>query len=206
MMSGMQQSKDSNFGYREILTVFLAVALTAMATRVAEVTDRVDAFCRAQLWEIILFCIFYTVFRIKWYLDDIREDQIYLPDKKEIERLQARQYNGISTWVLPFAMASWVFWLLAAFCVPYNMGWAYGFLIAGILMGTVALVLLGKKQEECPCRQTMLNFFYMIILGVAGFLMGNRLGTNIFLSAGIGLVIAEALAGGSFIVKVEKAG
>lgn len=201
-MSQTKPDRDSGRGYREILTVFLAVAITAMATRAGEVADRAAELCRAQLWEIILFCIFYTVFRIKWYLDDIREDQIYLPDKKEIERLQPRQYNGISTFALPFAMASWVFWLVAAFYVPYYMCWAYGFLIAGILMGTFAVIPLGKLKHECPCCQTMTNFFCMIFLIAAG--MGNELVAIIFISAGIALVIGEALKNGSFIIKVEK--
>jgi len=64
--------------------VFLAVAITALASRADEIVEKHSATA-PEFAEIVLFCIFYTLLRIKWYLDDIRIKGLVLPPEDEIK-------------------------------------------------------------------------------------------------------------------------
>jgi len=152
-------NKNSGFDYKELLAVFMAVAITAMATQAGNLPGKYACLTPLKLWEIILFFIFYTALRVKWYLDDIKEHGIKLQHNPQLD--------SAGNFMLVFALASWALWITSVFLVYENMFWAYMILLLGILAGTVAALLFGRISKKCQCFLIMMNVFYILLLFAA---------------------------------------
>lgn len=198
----MGQEKNSSFEYNELLGIFLAVAITAMATRAAAIANKYNEFSWNDLLEIIFFCVFYTLLRIKWYLDDIKDNDIKLPSNEEIKKRRENMDVKTSEWVLVFALVSWFFWLLAAFCVPGNMIYAYIFLMAGILSGSLAAHAFVKLNEKgCDCCLHIMNGVYIILMLIAVFLdLSSEKTAAPLMALAIGFVFLDSKVKKSFVI------
>lgn len=183
-------------GYKELLAVFLAVAVSTMTARLAGIDFSAESGW--QQAEIVLFSFVYIALRVKWYLDDVKEDRIKL--SKPGKGASA----GISSHLLlVFSIASWVAWLLAAFYFPEKIRAAYIALGAGVGAGSFALWCYGHLSKKCQCCFITFNVFYMAFMFTAAG-TGAREARVLCLGFAAGLFCIDAFFSRSFMVFCDK--
>jgi hypothetical protein len=157
-----------------------------------------SAKCGWQQAEIVLFSFVCIALRVKWYLDDVKEDRIKLskPGKGDTA-------GACSHLLLVFSIASWVAWLLAAFYFPENIRAAYIALGAGVLVGTCALWCYGRLSGKCQCCFITFNVFYMAFIFTAAGL-GARKDRVLCLGFAAGLFCIDAFFSRSFAVFYDR--
>jgi len=149
-------------------------------------------------------CVFYTLLRIKWYLDDIRIKGLALPPEDEIKNYRNdKQYSVSCFCLLFFSLASWVFWLMAAFSVPDHMKAGYCFLAAGIIAGMIANCSLKKMKNNCLCSILLPDVLYLLLIGTT--IISNEPVDKIAcLIMAILLVFADAAVHKSFTIAYPR--
>jgi hypothetical protein len=142
------------------------MALSVGASRFAVVAKANTS--HTVLIESILFFLFFVIFRVKWFLDDITELKVFITVKnsKHIRDnlSQIPNEKNISIFFLPFVVFSWVSWVLSAFFVPDYMSIAYICLLLAIISGTCGGSIYYRARSDCHACFILFNFMYMFLI------------------------------------------
>ncbi len=148
-----------------LLSLFLTMALTRMAYSIAELIIKDELYLQS-----VLFALFFTLFRIKYFLDDL-DHSTYIEKKINNIRYHDERHRIRYKYVCEFVIGifTWSLWVISSFIISNNKYYfcACFILIISFIISSLELYFVSTMKPSNKHSYIIYNLVYIICLTIA---------------------------------------